>query len=62
MGTFWSSLLPGYASELYTCVSMSDIWCSFIAFVDYDVYFDENIGDKQQRKLYFLQNAHSDRC
>ena len=24
---------------------MPDIWCSFNAFVDYDVYFDENIGD-----------------
>ena len=24
---------------------MPDIWCSFNAFVDYNVYFDENIGD-----------------
>ena len=24
---------------------MPDIWCSFNAFVDYNVYFDENVGD-----------------
>ena len=26
---------------------MLGIWCSFNAFVDYDVYIDENIGDKE---------------
>ena len=47
MDALWAWLLPDYTIELYTYVSMPDIWCSFNAFVDYDAYFDENIGDKQ---------------
>ena len=35
---------------------MPDIWCSFNAFVDYDVYFDENIGDKQTGDQTFWEN------
>ena len=35
---------------------MPDIWCSFNAFVDYDVYFDETIGDKQTGDQTFWEN------
>ena len=45
MDTLGSWLLSGYTIKLYTCVCMTDIRCSFV--VDYDVYFDENVGDKQ---------------
>ena len=47
MDALESWILPGYTTALYMCVSMPDMWCSFIAFVDCDVYFDDNIDDKQ---------------
>ena len=38
---------------------MPDIWCSFNAFVDYDVHLDENIGDKQAGDQTFWEtNAY----
>ena len=47
MDALESWILPGYTTDLYMGVCMLDIWCSLNAFVDYYVYFDKNIGDKQ---------------
>ena len=58
MGALWSWLLPGYTTELYTCVSMPDIWCSFNAFVDYDVYFDENETSKLEIRHFGKTNTY----
>ena len=35
---------------------MTDIRCSFKAFVDYDVYFDESIRDKQTGDQILWEN------
>ena len=37
---------------------MTDIRCSFKAFVDYDVYFDENIDDKQTGDHAYIMTVH----
>ena len=55
----FSKLMDALSWPLHTCVSMPDIWCSFNAFVDCDVYFDENIGDKQTGDRHLGKtNAH----